>query len=364
MHHILHTIGDPRSIGAEITVKALQRLPELPPMRLTIIGDIAGLEATAGKLGVSLPQNDGIAYHPIDAEKPGAVAYLALDAAAQMMAGLSSPPLAGLMQKHQVENERGLVNKFPVFTSPPPSPPASGRGASGHPILVTGPISKRNLAEAGYAFGGHTEILEDLARRYFNAPDARAEMLFVYKNLRLLLLTRHIPLRDVAAALSQPGAVARPIKTLIAYLRHQAGVSEPRLAMLGINPHAGELEGSDEEKKFFMPVIHAVNAIGASRIDGPFPADGFFRGFDPATTPYDTIIAPYHDQGLIPFKMLAGYEAVNVTIGLPFLRTSVSHGTAEDIAGKSVAREDSLMAALRLAAESFSSGTIRRTEGH
>ena len=122
-----------------------------------------------------------------------------------------------------------------------------------------------------------------------------------------------------------------------------------------------------------MPVIHAVNAIGASRIDGPFPADGFFRGFAsdlprllcaPDTrsaleghnrdcgfnTPYDAIIAPYHDQGLIPFKMLAGYEAVNVTIGLPFLRASVSHGTAEDIAGKGIAREDSLMAALRLAA--------------
>ena len=310
MVHIILTPGDPTGIGPEITVKSLQMLEQLPPLQLTVVGSLLALEKAAKQLGMPLPQTDNITYQNIDAPKPGAVAYQALDTAVRMLAEKAGD------------------------------------------VLVTGPISKRKLAEAGYSYPGHTEILEHLAHTIFKTPDAHAEMIFVYQNLRLLLLTRHIPLKDVPAALGASGAVARPIKTLIAYLRHKVGISEPKIAMLGLNPHAGELEGSDEEKKYFMPVIHAVNAVGASRIEGPFPADGFFRGFDLATTDYDAIIAPYHDQGLIPFKMLAGYEAVNVTIGLPFLRTSVSHGTAEDIVGKGIAREDSMMAALALAAES------------
>ena len=309
MRHIILTPGDPTGIGPEIAAKSLQRLQELPPMRLTVIGSVEAMERAATLLGMTLPQNDHIDYQPVEGEQPGGVAYRALEQSIDMM--------------------------------------SRGEGQ----VLVTGPISKKNLADAGFAFGGHTEILEYLGQKLFKAPDARAEMIFVHKNLRLLLLTRHIALKDVPAALAESGAVARPIKTLIAYLRRQAGISEPRLALLGLNPHAGEI-GGEEEKKFFMPVVHAVNAIGASQIDGPFAADGFFRGFNPDTTPYHAIIAAYHDQGLIPFKLLAGYEAVNVTIGLPFLRTSVSHGTAEDIAGKGIASEESLMAALRLAAES------------
>ncbi len=312
MPHILLTPGDPTGIGPEITVKALHRLAELSPMQVTVIGSMVALKKSAKALGVALPQNENIAYQNIEAVASGAVAYQAIEAAVQMIADKAGD------------------------------------------VLVTGPISKKNLHEAGYNFGGHTEILEDLARRLFHAPTARAEMLFVYKNFRLLLLTRHIALKDVPAALAEQGAVARPLKTLIAYLRHKVGISEPSLAMLGLNPHAGEIGGGDEEKKYFMPIIHAVNGIGGSRIDGPFAADGFFRGFDLETTFYDAIIAPYHDQGLIPFKMLAGYEAVNVTIGLPFLRTSVSHGTAGDIAGKGIADERSLMAALQSAAESQS----------
>ena len=189
-----------------------------------------------------------------------------------------------------------------------------------------------------------------MARRYFDAKDARAEMLFVHKNFRLLLLTRHIPLREVPEQLAKTGAVARPLKTLIAYLRHRLGIFEPRIALLGINPHSGEV-GGEEEKKYLMPVIHAVNAIGASKLEGPFAADGFFRGFKADDDRYDAVVAAYHDQGLIPFKMLAGYDAVNVTIGLPFLRTSVSHGTAEDIVGKDLAQEGSLIAALHAAAD-------------
>ncbi|MDE1901052.1 MAG: 4-hydroxythreonine-4-phosphate dehydrogenase PdxA [Alphaproteobacteria bacterium] len=305
MPRLALTIGDPLGIGPEITAKSLVRLDSLPDdCAFDVIGSLDALMKAASDIGVTLPQGSRIAYHDITGEKPGDIAYRAIE--------------------HAVRQVRD--------------------GAA--QAIVTGPISKKHLYEAGHAFPGHTEILEHLAHTMSDAQDARAEMLFVYKKFRLLLLTRHIALKDVPEALAKSGAVARPLKILIQFLRHQCGIDMPRIALLGPNPHAGEIAG-DEEKRLFMPVIHAVNAIGASQLEGCFAADAFFRDFDAGTTGYDAIVAPYHDQGLIPFKMVAGYEAVNVTIGLPFLRTSVGHGTAEDIAGKGVAREDSLMAAIK-----------------
>lgn len=300
------TPGDPTGIGPEITVKALQHLAEFPNTNFIIVGSRKALEASAAMLKLPLPENERVRYQPVEAELPGTAAYKAIDVAVRMI--------------------------------------AAGEARA----LVTGPISKTNLRAADYQWPGHTEILEDLARKHFHAKDATAEMLFVYKNFRLLLLTRHVPLAQALKELSVKGAVARPLKTLIAHLRHQLKIEEPHIALLGINPHAGEV-GGEEEKKYIMPVVHAVNAVGASKLAGPFAADGFFRGFDPENPGYDAVVAAYHDQGLIPFKILAGHEAVNVTIGLPFLRTSVSHGTAEDIAGKGIASENSLIAAIRTA---------------
>jgi 4-hydroxythreonine-4-phosphate dehydrogenase len=332
MPTLIITPGDPTGIGPEITVKALARLDEFPGTQFIVIGSLEALEKSAAQLNLALPKNDRVRYVPVEADEPGAVAYQALDKALQMIAAKEAD------------------------------------------TLVTGPISKRNLKEAGFDFPGHTEILEDLAHKYFSpgqsppplggglggglvktAPPSaktKAEMLFVHKKFRLLLLTRHLALKDVPEALSKPGAIAGPLKTLITFLRHKLKIEEPRIALLGLNPHAGEI-GGEEEKKFLMPVIHAVNAIGASRLEGPFAADAFFRTFDAENPSHDAVVATYHDQGLIPFKLLAGYAAVNVTIGLPFLRTSVSHGTAEDIAGQGIAREDSLIAALHTALESL-----------
>jgi len=315
------TPGDPTGIGPEITVKALARLDEFPETQCIVVGSLKALEKASLFLKLPLPQDKRVRYQPVEAEQPGAAAYKALDVAVRMM--------------------------------------AAGEART----LVTGPISKKNLKEAGVNLPGHTEILEELARKYFGEsqpkpngkaaadeekPQQKAEMLFVYKNFRLLLLTRHIALKDVPAALARPGAVAGPLKTLIAFLRHQLKIEEPKIALLGVNPHVGET-GGEEEKKFYAPVIKAVNGIGASKLEGPFPADGFFRGFSAEKPGYDAVVAAYHDQGLIPFKLLAGYEAVNVTIGLPFLRTSVSHGTADDIAGLGLAREDSMIAAIHAA---------------
>jgi 4-hydroxythreonine-4-phosphate dehydrogenase len=310
MPHLALTIGDPTGIGPEITVKTLQRLGEFADLELTVIGSLKTLEKAAADLNLSLPNNNAITYQSVEADLPGSVAYQSLDAAVKLIAD----------KKAQA--------------------------------LVTGPISKRNLHAADYKFHGHTEILEEMAQRYFDAKDARAEMLFVYKNFRLMLLTRHVALKDVPAAIAKQGAVAKPLKTLISFLRKQLDISDPHIAILGVNPHIGEV-GGDEEEKYITPVIKAVNAIGASTLAGPLAADGFFRGFTVQDNPYDAIVAMYHDQGLIPFKLLAGYEAVNVTIGLPFIRTSVSHGTAEDIVGKGTASEASLIAALHAALETL-----------
>lgn len=304
MKKLALTIGDPHGIGPEITAKALHQFDQFPDTHVTVIGSLDALTRAANQLGMVLPQGDTVSYRDITADKPGAIAYQSIETAIHMM--------------------------------------AEGRAQG----LVTGPISKQNLQAAGHDFSGHTEILEHLAHKVFNAPKARAEMLFVHEKFRLLLLTRHIAIKDVAAALAQTGAVAKPLKALITFLRHQMRIDHPRIAILGLNPHAGEING-DEEAKYLMPVIHAVNGIGASQLEGCFAADAFFRGFDPATNAYDAVVATYHDQGLIPFKMLAGYSAVNVTIGLPFIRTSVSHGTAEDISGKGIARADSMVAALK-----------------
>ncbi len=177
--------------------------------------------------------------------------------------------------------------------------------ASEGDALVTGPISKRNLAAAQHYFLGHTEMLEELARRNFIATNAKAEMLFVYKNSRLLLLTRHIPLREVSRVLSQRENVERPIGVADWFLRQRLGIDKPRpspcsalIRMLA--------KSAATRKKMSSHRSCATSTNPASPFcDGPFGADGFFRDFDPLQDRYDTIVAGYHDQGLIPFKLMA-----------------------------------------------------------
>jgi len=203
--------------------------------------------------------------------------------------------------------------------------------------LVTGPITKRHG-------GGHTEILETLARKLYPNVSSKAEMLFVHHNFRLLLLTRHIPLHEISGALT-PSACEASLEILIHFLHTRFGIAMPRIAVLGVNPHAGEI-GGQEESEILIPVLNRLNHKNQAHLEGPFAADGFFRGFKAETPGYDAIVAPYHDQGLIPFKLIAGHQAVNVTIGLPFIRTSVGHGTAFDIAGQGIADESGLVAAI------------------
>jgi 4-hydroxythreonine-4-phosphate dehydrogenase len=206
--------------------------------------------------------------------------------------------------------------------------------------VVTAPLAKAALAAAGIPFPGHTEMLADLA------GGADVAMMFVADELRVTLATIHVPLVSVADRLTRESlssVIRLTRETLVQRLR----LADPRIAVLGLNPHAGE-EGmfGHEESRTIVPALQAAQERGW-RVDGPFPADSFFfrRGGE-----FDAVIAMYHDQGLIPVKLLSRGKAVNVTLGLPFLRTSVDHGTAFDIAGRGVASADSLVEAARLAA--------------
>lgn len=210
--------------------------------------------------------------------------------------------------------------------------------------IVTAPVAKEAMHLAGHYFNGQTEVLE-----HFLAHDGqRAEMLFVAGGFRVLLLTRHCPLKDIEIS---EELIIDKVERLVESL----GISTPRLALCGLNPHAGEhgVLGC-EEKEIIIPAVEKLRTMGID-ITMPLPSDTLFLGAAQAlkngeNPPYDCYIAVYHDQGLIPMKLLAGEKAVNVTIGLDILRTSPSHGTAFDIAGKEIANPNSMIEAIRLAA--------------
>jgi 4-hydroxythreonine-4-phosphate dehydrogenase len=206
--------------------------------------------------------------------------------------------------------------------------------------LVTAPISKKSLDLAGCKFAGHTEML---ARR-FKSPDC--QMMMVFGKLRVVTLTRHLPIRRVSRALTSERIVTA-LDVVNRVLKDQFGVGRPHLGVAGLNPHAGEsgLLGR-EEIDVIEPALKRARRKGI-RVTGPLPGDVLFQHAGDGT--FDAFISMYHDQGLIPFKMLAKRRGVNVTIGLPIVRTSVDHGAAYDIAGKGMANFASLQQAYELA---------------
>src|SRR5690606_18826187 len=222
--------------------------------------------------------------------------------------------------------------------------------------LVTCPIAKKPLYDAGFGFPGHTEYLAFLARQA-TGRDGMPVMMLTGPELRTIPVTIHIAIDDVPAALSTEGIVATA-RIAERDLRVRFGIDRPRLALCGLNPHAGEggAMGSEDE----TVVAPAVAALRAEGIDasGPLPADTMFHAR--ARAQFDVAICMYHDQALIPVKTLAFDETVNVTLGLPFIRTSPDHGTAFDIAGRGIARPDSLIAALKLARQLADNDAERR----
>ena len=207
--------------------------------------------------------------------------------------------------------------------------------------IVTCPINKMAMKMAGFNYNGHTELLAE------HTKTEKYAMMLAGNKLRVVLVTIHMPLREVAAFLSTE-KILQTIQITWNALYKRFGLKEPRIAVAGLNPHAGEggMFG-DEEENIIAPAIHLAKKEGFN-ISGPFPPDTLF--YYAAKGDYDAVVCMYHDQGLIPFKMLHFTDGVNTTLGLPIIRTSVDHGTAYDIAGTGKADPGSLVAAINMAA--------------
>ena len=301
-------VGDPSGIGPEITVKLLNQPEVWKTGPLWIVGSYRALEKAAQQCGLPLPsESDSLHYWDIP--------------------GLANTPAECGELAYQGILEAVMLVAHTVVSG-----------------IVTGPISKANLWAAGHRYGGHTELLETLSQAFFPEQAASAEMLFLYKQYRTILLTRHIPLREVSHRLTAQSA-EQTIRTFAHCLKQGLDIQQPRLAIMGVNPHAEEI-GGEEERHILRPAMEAINASGLAQCEGPFAADALMRGVSVEFPTYDGYVATYHDQGLIPVKLLGGLEAVNVTIGLPFLRTSVSHGMASDIVGQNKADARSLVASI------------------
>ncbi|MFL5766029.1 MAG: 4-hydroxythreonine-4-phosphate dehydrogenase PdxA [Bacteroidia bacterium] len=211
-------------------------------------------------------------------------------------------------------------------------------------VLVTAPINKENIQSEEFKFPGHTEYLEE------RFGDGNSLMFLVGDTLRVAVVTGHIPVTKVAAELSTE-KIIKKLKTLNKSLVQDFGIRKPKIAVLGLNPHAGDngVIGT-EEKDIIIPAINQMKAEGMI-VYGPYPADGFFG--NETYKQFDAVLAMYHDQGLVPFKTIAFNSGVNFTAGLPVVRTSPDHGTAYDIAGKNMASEESFRRAVYAAIDIY-----------
>jgi 4-hydroxythreonine-4-phosphate dehydrogenase len=300
------TVGDPAGIGPEIVLKALAA-PERPEANVVVYGAMESLHEHARLLGLRLPQELGARV--VDTGTEGDVPLGQSSAA-----GGHAAARAVL---RAVQDAR--VGRMDA--------------------IVTAPLNKESLHAAGYPWPGHTELLAEAS----GVKDVA--MLFLGGGLRVALLTIHRALRTVPDAVTRE-EVERVVRLLDRELPG-LGATSRRIAVCGLNPHAGEggLFG-DEERTVLAPAVAALRQEGL-QASGPYPADSLF--VRAAKGEFDAVVAAYHDQGLIPVKLLAFGHAVNVTLGLPFVRTSVDHGTGFDIVGKGQADPGSLLAAMRSA---------------
>jgi 4-hydroxythreonine-4-phosphate dehydrogenase len=318
------SLGDPAGIGPEITVKAWRALRESGPA-FVVVGDHELLAAAA--VGGKVPLKRVAGAHEAAAVFASALPVLDLPLLKTVVAGHADPAHAPAVIRW-IETAAGLA--------------LSGDVAA----LVTAPVAKAPLYEAGFKFPGHTEFLAELtaAARYEGARGP--VMMLVAGDLRVSLVTIHLAVRDVPGALSIQSVVNAALVTAQA-LRRDFGIARPRLALSALNPHAGERGAlGREEIEIIAPAARALRDLGVDCTD-PRPADSLFHA--DARRGYDAAVCMYHDQALIPVKMLDFWGGVNVTLGLPIVRTSPDHGAGFDIAGRGVARADSLIAALKLA---------------
>ncbi|MFH1502250.1 MAG: 4-hydroxythreonine-4-phosphate dehydrogenase PdxA [Candidatus Eisenbacteria bacterium] len=318
---IVVTMGDPAGIGPEVVLRALSG----GAVNVSIVGSLSAMMGWADLLSCDLP---------CDVVDVGdAQATPGCPTAAGASAALGA-----------IETAAGMCRE--------------GRADA----MVTAPVSKSAVAALGVDFIGHTEFLAGLT----GAPDF--VMTFVHGAGRIGLATTHLPVSDVPRAITRELVVSK-LRTLDGGLRDWLGVAEPRIAVAALNPHGGEGGAfGEEEATAIVPAVEEARASGV-HASGPFPADALFArasfGHGDDSTPrgaaassFDAVLAMYHDQGTIPAKLLAGGAGVNLTVGLPIVRTSVDHGTAFELAGKGVADSRSMAAALALADQ-----IARRREG-
>ena len=308
------TCGDPSGIGPELSVKAWQSLGINCPFFW--IGDPEHLPENSPYVAIQHPS------------ETSAVINRGLPVLVQAF------PAAARHGQPNPRNAQGVVDAITTSVGLVESGAASA--------ICTNPINKQVLQDgAGFAYPGHTEFLAALA-----GVD-RVVMMLACDTLRVVPTTIHIPLEDVATTLTQE-LLAQTLRITEAELRAKFAISHPRLAVAGLNPHAGEGgKMGHQERTLIAPVLDRLRAEGL-RIEGPLSADTMFHAA--ARDRYDAAICMYHDQALIPIKTLDFDNGVNVTLGLPFIRTSPDHGTAFDIAGRGIAQPSSLIKALKMAA--------------
>jgi 4-hydroxythreonine-4-phosphate dehydrogenase len=319
------TLGEPAGIGPDITIKAWLRRNELKLPAFYLLGDRDFLSGRANTLGLKIRLAE---VRPEDAFDAFA------DALPVVTTGHSATAQPG--QPDHTSADAALASIRQAVDD------VIGARAS---AVVTNPIAKSVLYRAGFRHPGHTEFLAELAATDRHTP--QPVMMLWSPAVAVVPVTIHISLREAIAQLSTD-LIVTTVRIVAAALKARFGLANPRLVVSGLNPHAGE-EGSlgTEERTIVAPAVEMLRAEGIE-IRGPLPADTMFH--DAARKTYDCAICMYHDQALIPVKTLAFEDAVNVTLGLPFIRTSPDHGTAFDIAGTGRANPSSLVAALRLAA--------------
>ncbi|MGH1417570.1 MAG: 4-hydroxythreonine-4-phosphate dehydrogenase PdxA [Hyphomicrobiaceae bacterium] len=333
MSQLALTMGDPAGIGPDITVKSWvshQRTKGSSPLpSFFCIADPTVLAARADALGLAIPIQI--------IEDPSKVSEIFDQALPVLATPLSDPVQPGVTSPAHAQTTVASIAKAAELV-------AQG-SASG---IVTNPIAKATLYAKSFKHPGHTEFLGELATRHWRTPSPNPIMMLADGDrLRVVPATVHIPLADVAKTLTTERLIS-VISTTHLALQRDFGIKKPRLAVTGLNPHAGEGGAlGDEEIQTIIPALEAVRSQGIDAT-GPHPADTLFHAA--ARKHYDAAIAMYHDQALLPLKTLAFDHGVNITLGLPFVRTSPDHGTAFDIAGTGAANPASLIAALNMAA--------------
>ncbi len=324
------TMGDPTGIGPEIIVKALSTEEPFRACRPVVFGDreVLSRAIQIQSLSTTLEAIDQI---PRDGYLPRKIFFFSLSQLNVASLHFGQPDRAcGEAMVRYIEE---AVNR------------ARNRELD---AITTCPINKKAMNEAGYSFPGHTEFLAHLV----GAPSVA--MMFLGPKWRVVLVTTHLPLKDVSGWISRD-RILTILQLTDEGMKKYFEIPHPKLAVLGLNPHCGEggLLGEEEEREI-LPAVAEAKLLGMD-VEGPFPADSFFN--ISGRYAFDAVVSMYHDQGLIPIKMVDFKEAVNFTLGLPFIRTSVDHGTAYDIAGKGVADPTNLVKAILTAANLSKSNT-------